>query len=157
MTELISTFIKIRPELKKYLLKVTRDSFFSDDLLGDLSLRLLQIKTQPENSNLKAYIYTTLKSIMIDNYRAKQRRPFNISSGAEINFNRIMVADTPYDEINIDSLLKLISGQQREVIKMRLDDRSFKELSAETGLGVQTLITQYRIGVVKIKRQLKIA
>jgi RNA polymerase sigma factor (sigma-70 family) len=56
----------------------------------------------------------------------------------------------------LESALAELPGEQREVfVAHELDGRSFKELSAESGVSVNTLLSRKRYAVLHLRRRLQ--
>lgn len=69
--------------LKPYALKLTKDTMDAEDLMQDTILRALKNTDKFESgSNLKAWLYTIMKNIFINNYRKNARMQTVIDSTA---------------------------------------------------------------------------
>jgi RNA polymerase sigma factor (sigma-70 family) len=71
-------------------------------------------------------------------------------AGPEVLCMRNMLLD------ELESALAELPAEQREVfVAHEFEDRSFKELSAETGIGVNTLLARKRYAVLHLRRRLQ--
>jgi RNA polymerase sigma factor (sigma-70 family) len=56
----------------------------------------------------------------------------------------------------LEEAIEELPGEQREVfIAHEIDGRSFKELSAETGVSINTLLSRKRYAVLHLRRRLQ--
>ncbi len=66
---------ELRTTLKAFALKMTKDAEDSEDLIQETMFKALRNQDKfAEGSNLKAWLFTIMRNIFINNYRVKKRR-----------------------------------------------------------------------------------
>lgn len=66
---------ELRNTLKAFALKMTKDAEDSEDLIQETMYKALRNQDKfAEGSNLKAWLFTIMRNIFINNYRVKKRR-----------------------------------------------------------------------------------
>jgi RNA polymerase sigma factor (sigma-70 family) len=126
--------------------------------------------------NVTSWLFTVARNKVIDFYRKK--RPVNFSDmpmaledGSRGNDPSLYLEEIYFDDVNDpqqnvlrtavwDELEKALEGlpkEQREVfIAHELDGKSFNEISEETGLLVNTLLSRKRYAVVYLRKRLQL-
>lgn len=66
---------ELRGTLKAFAMKMTKDAEDSEDLIQETMYKALRNQDKfAEGSNLKAWLFTIMRNIFINNYRVKKRR-----------------------------------------------------------------------------------
>ena len=144
----------------------------AEDILQDVFYQLtLGFRDLERIENLTAWLYKVTNNRIIDFFRKK--KPVNISYTAragESEDGPISLADilpalgsTPEDEelkeliwVRIEDVLNDLPDEQRDVfIAHEFDHISFKDISAETGVAVSTLISRKRYAVLALRAGLE--
>jgi RNA polymerase sigma-70 factor (ECF subfamily) len=105
--------------------------------------------------NIRAFLYKTLKNLIIDYYRAK--RPVSLDSMAEEDdFDPPAPAEVSIEEhseaLLAFKLLDQIPAEHKEVIVMRtVQELTFKEIAHATGESENTVAVRYHRGMKKVK------
>jgi RNA polymerase sigma factor (sigma-70 family) len=116
--------------------------------------------------NLIGWIYTVTKNKIIDFYRKKRNPTVSINNHEEDFSLEELIEDTVtdieddyiksiiYDEI-IEAINELPDDQKKVFVENEIEGKSFKELSKETGVPINTLLARKRYAVLKLKDKLQ--
>ena len=115
-----------------------------------------------------AWLYRVARNRIVDRFRKKQPEAFgDIPAGED---NRLQFEDLlPSPDAGPDAIyargvlldelqaaLDELPAEQREVfVAHEVDGRSFKQIAAETGVGVNTLLSRKRYAMLHLRRRLK--
>lgn len=121
-----------------------------DDILQDVTLQLINVEQPVEN--VSAWLFRAARNEMVDRSRKKREWLFSDDEDIENDCQAILFSeggspeDTRLKELfwdELESSLAALPPAQREVFeKTTLQNYSFKQLSLETGLPVQTLLSR---------------
>ena len=171
-TEKIGTVYKDeRNRLLGYIRNRIPDRIEAEDILQDVFYQLtVGFRDIRRIENLTAWIYKVTDNRITDLFRKK--KPVNISYTENANedddgpllLEEILpsLGSTPEDdEIKdliweaIDETLSDLPEEQRSVfVATEFDGKSFKEISEETGTGINTLISRKRYAVLVLRERL---
>jgi RNA polymerase sigma factor (sigma-70 family) len=171
-TEKIGTVYKDeRNRLLGYIRNRVPDGIEAEDILQDVFYQLtVGFRDIRRIENLTAWIYKVTDNRITDLFRKK--KPLNISytdslkedDDGPLLLEEILpsLGSTPEDdEIKdliweaIDETLSDLPEEQRSVfVATEFDGKSYKELSEETGTGVNTLISRKRYAVLALRERL---
>ena len=116
--------------------------------------------------NLIGWIYTVTKNKIIDFYRKKKTPTISINDNENNLSLEELIEDTVidieddymksvvYDEI-IEAINDLSIEQKEVFIANEIEGKSFKELSNETGVSINTLLSRKRYAVLNLKNKLQ--
>jgi RNA polymerase sigma factor (sigma-70 family) len=171
-SEKIGTFYKNeRKRLLGYIKNRIPDGFEAEDILQDVFYQLtVGFRDIRRIENLTAWIYKVVNNRITDLFRMK--KPVHISYTENIKdddegpltLEEILPSfgSTPADEElkeliweAIEATLSELPEEQRSVfIANEFDGMSFKEISQQTGTGVNTLISRKRYAVLALRENL---
>lgn len=139
-----------------------------DDILQDVFFELVEACRLPDPiEQVGAWLFRVARNRIIDRFRKKREQSLpparegddddwlepalpDVDSGPEAAYLRAMVLET------MALALEELPARQREVfIAHELDGRSFKELAAESGLSVNTLLGWKRLAVLHLRARLR--
>lgn len=151
---LIRTFY---PYVTKYLFKLTRDEYLTEDLTQEVFLKVIRNIEEYKISgkaSFATYIITIAKNTFIDHAR-RNKVVFSDVSETEIkseeNTENKVMTNMEYDEIikYIDSL----PPNQASVIRMKyINEYTLKEIESLTGIPVKTVKSRIHEGTKKIRK-----
>ncbi|MEO8737464.1 MAG: RNA polymerase sigma factor [Edaphobacter sp.] len=157
------------PRLRNFIRKRVSDRGEAEDILQDVFYELIEAyRLMKPIEQVTAWLFRVARNRMIDLFRKKQPESLNdpisdeegggtledllpsSDEGPEAAYARNFLLDA------LDEALEELPDPQREVfIAHELHGRSFKELSAETGLSVNTLLSRKRYAVLHLRRRLQ--
>jgi RNA polymerase sigma factor (sigma-70 family) len=145
----------------------------AEDILQDVLYQFTRgFEDIRSTERITSWLFTVTRNRITDYYRKKKPDSFSdkqvISKeedGAPLMLEDILPALTrdPEDEMmrdmiweEIDSALDEMPEEQRDVfIWNEFEDRSFKEISAATGEGINTLLSRKRYAILFLRKKLK--
>jgi RNA polymerase sigma factor (sigma-70 family) len=170
----ISTaYITERKKLLGYIRNRMPAGVEAEDILQDVFYQLtLGFRDLDRIQNLTAWLYRVTDNRITDFFRKKRPEKISYSepsgfSGddAPLTLEEILPAlgPGPEDEelkdliwVTIEEVLNKLPAEQRDVfIANEFDDMSFKEISEQTGTGVNTLISRKRYAVLALRARLE--
>ncbi len=154
--------------LRNFIRKRVPDSGEAEDILQDVFYELVEAyRLMKPIEQVTAWLFRVARNRMIDLFRKNKPGSLNEpvseedgdtledllpspDQGPEAAYARSLLLDA------LDEALEELPAAQREVfIAHELLGRSFKEISAETGLSVNTLLSRKRYAVLYLRRRLE--
>jgi RNA polymerase sigma factor (sigma-70 family) len=158
-----------QPRLRNFIRKHVTDSGEAEDILQDVFYELLEAyRLMKPIEHVTAWLFRVARNRMVDVFRRKKSRSLNDpasveedsdtledllpseEAGPEAVYARNLLLDA------LDEALEELPDAQREVfIAHELMGRSFKEISVETGLSVNTLLSRKHYAVRHLRESLQ--
>jgi RNA polymerase sigma factor (sigma-70 family) len=158
-----------RPRLRSFIRKHVTDTGDAEDILQDVFYELLEAyRLMKPIEHVTAWLFRVARNRMVDLFRKTKSSSLNEpvsaeeggdtledllpseDAGAEAAYARNLLLDA------LDEALEELPEAQREVfIAHELMGRSFKEISAETGLSVNTLLSRKHYAVLHLRESLQ--
>ena len=162
------TIARERGRLGRFIRQRVSDPGEAEDILQDVFFELVEAWRLPDPiEQVGAWLVRVARNRIIDRFRKKREvalpQPREgedddwlelalpaVDGGPEAAYLRAMVLET------MAAALDELPARQREVfIAHELDGRSFKDLAAASGVGVNTLLGWKRLAVVHLRRRLQ--
>lgn len=166
------TVRKESPRLLNYIKKYVRRIEDAEDILQDVFYQLTQNFDQITYiDRISSWLYTVAKNKITDLFRKKKAEPmseirFGGEEGEALTIEEIVpdLGNTPEDNAlrtlimdEIDEALDELPEEQRaSFIMNEIEGKSFKEMSEETGVPLQTLISRKRYAVLYLREKLNV-
>ncbi|MHB9833366.1 RNA polymerase sigma factor [Paraburkholderia terrae] len=169
--EIADAVARERPRLRNFIRRRVIDQDEADDILQDVFEELVEAWRLPEPvEQVGAWLFRVARNRIIDRFRKKKEVPLpdatnaeeadgeyrldltlpSADAGPEAAYARAALLDT------LRAALDELPANQREVfIAHELDGRSFKEMAAATGVGVNTLLARKRYAVLHLRERLR--
>jgi RNA polymerase sigma factor (sigma-70 family) len=158
-----------RPRLRSFIRKHVADTSEAEDILQDVFYELLEAyRLMKPVEHVTAWLFRVARNRMIDLFRRNKPSSLNnkvsaeeeggtledllpsADAGPEAAYARSLLLDA------LDEALEELPEAQREVfIAHELMGQSFKEISAETGLSVNTLLSRKHYAVLHLRQSLQ--
>jgi RNA polymerase sigma factor (sigma-70 family) len=158
-----------QPRLRSFIRKYVADSSEAEDILQDVFYELLEAyRFMKPIEHVTAWLYRVARNRMTDLFRKKKPGSLNdpvseedggatledllpsADAGPEAAYARNLLLDA------LDEALEELPEAQREVfIAHELMGQSFKDISAETGLSVNTLLSRKHYAVLHLRQSLQ--
>jgi RNA polymerase sigma factor (sigma-70 family) len=155
--------------LRNFIRKYVADTSETEDILQDVFYELLEAyRLMKPIEHVTAWLFRVARNRMVDLFRSKRSTSLNdpvsteedgatledllpsADAGPEAAYARNLLLDA------LDEALEELPKAQREVfIAHELMGQSFKEISEETGLSVNTLLSRKHYAVVHLRRSLQ--
>ena len=155
--------------LRNFIRKYVADTSETEDILQDVFYELLEAyRLMKPIEHVTAWLFRVARNRMVDLFRSKRSTSLNdpvsteedgatledllpsADAGHEAAYARNLLLDA------LDEALEELPKAQREVfIAHELMGQSFKEISEETGLSVNTLLSRKHYAVTHLRRSLQ--
>lgn len=156
-------YIKYSDKIYRYVYLNTNDPYLSEDITGEVFLRIWRNWGRIKPDFMQALLYKTAKNIIIDNYRKhksgkKISLEETVQKGIEPSYDEDLIEKIHNNE-NIEKInkaLKFLPDNLKEVLILRfINDLSAKEAAQILGTTeVNIRVLQYR-GLQKLKEVIK--
>jgi RNA polymerase sigma factor (sigma-70 family) len=158
------------PRLRSFIRKRVADSGEAEDILQEVFYELIEAyRLMKPIEQVTAWLFRVARNRMVDLFRKSKPGSLNepafseegnedtledllpsLDEGPEATYARNLILDA------LDEALEELPPEQREVfIAHELLGQSFKEISAETGLSINTLLSRKRYAVLHLRRTLQ--
>jgi RNA polymerase sigma factor (sigma-70 family) len=158
-----------RPRLRSFIRKHVADTSEAEDILQDVFYELLEAyRLMKPVEHVTAWLFRVARNRMIDLFRRNKPSSLNnpvsteeegdtledllpsADAGPEAAYARSLLLDA------LDEALEELPAAQRDVfIAHELMGQSFKEISVETGLSVNTLLSRKHYAVMHLRQRLQ--
>jgi RNA polymerase sigma factor (sigma-70 family) len=168
--ELISEALeRDQPGLRRFIRKHVTDTSEAEDILQDVFYELLEAyRLMKPIEHVTAWLFRVARNRMVDLFRRKKPSSLNNpvsaeeggesledllpseDAGPEAAYARNLLLDA------LDEALDELPAAQREVfVAHELMGRSFKDISVDTGLSVNTLLSRKHYAVLHLRQRLQ--
>jgi len=158
-----------QPRLRSFIRKHVADTGEAEDILQDVFYELLEAyRLMKPVEHVTAWLFRVARNRMVDLFRRKKPTSLNnpvsveeegdtledllpsADAGPEATYARSLMLDA------LEEALEELPQAQREVfVAHELMGQSFKEMSAETGLSVNTLLSRKHYAVTHLRERLQ--
>jgi RNA polymerase sigma factor (sigma-70 family) len=157
------------PKLRSFIRKHVADTSEAEDILQDVFYELIETyRMMKPVEHVTAWLYRVARNRMIDLFRRKKPSSLNnpvsaeedgdtledllpsADAGPEAAYARQLLLDALEDAIE-----ELPEAQRQVFIAHEMLGQSFKEISAETGLSVNTLLSRKHYAVLHLRHSLQ--
>jgi RNA polymerase sigma factor (sigma-70 family) len=159
------------PRLRSFIRKHVADTSDAEDIVQEVFYELLEAyRLMKPVEHVTAWLFRVARNRMIDLFRKKRPESLNepvVSSedggtlsledllpSAEASPEAAYARNMLLDELE-DAIDELPEAQREVFVAHELTGRSFKEISAETGLSINTLLSRKRYAVLHLRRRLQ--
>ncbi len=160
-----------RPRLLNFIRRRVPDEADAEDLLQDVFSRLVEAnRLLMPIEHVTGWLFRVARNRITDFLRRRRLEPFHEAELTEADGERLALEDLlPSPDAGPEALylrklfleelelaLDELPGEQREVfVAHELEGRSFTELSAESGVAVNTLLARKRYAVLHLRDRLQ--
>jgi RNA polymerase sigma factor (sigma-70 family) len=159
--------------LRGFIRKRVSSAEDADDILQDVFYQLAEADNYLKPiDQITSWLYTVARNKITDWYRKKREEPLLEISGddetdsilaeiGELMFDNGSTPETEYLRsliwLELDDALTFLPEEQRIVFEMtEMKGLSFKELSNQTGVSVNTLLSRKRYAVLYLRKRLQV-
>jgi len=158
------------PRLRSFIRKRVLDTSDAEDVLQDVFYELIAAyRMMQPVEQVTAWMFRVARNRITDLFRRRKTVSLNEPASAEEDSAETLedllpAADAGPDAVFArgvllealdDALDELPAGQREAFLAHEVLGRSFKEMSAETGVSVNTLLARKRYAVLHLRRRLK--
>ncbi|MEX0967318.1 MAG: RNA polymerase sigma factor [Bacteroidia bacterium] len=148
--------------LKPIALSLTKDSEDANDLIQETMLRAISSKDKfREGTNLKAWLYTIMKNIFINNYRRKMKRNTIIDTTDNnyfINSTDRTIYNNGESNLNMEDIDKAFSRMSPDFkvpFLMHFKGFKYQEIANDLELPIGTVKSRIHFARKELKGKLK--
>ena len=169
---LTETIGRERGRLRNFIRRRVADESDAEDILQDVFYELIEAyRLMKPIEQVGAWLYRVARNRIIDGFRKKKPEPFSAKpdpeardedsslsledllpspdAGPEATYARSILLE------ELEAALDELPEEQRDVfVAHEIQGISFKELSAETGVGINTLLSRKHHAVLHLRRRL---
>jgi RNA polymerase sigma factor (sigma-70 family) len=171
--DLTATIVRERARLGNFIRRRVRDPSDAEDILQDVFQEFVQAYRLPAPiEQASAWLFRVARNRIIDVFRKKKEQPLaELSRGdaAEDEDDYRLDLELPAQDTGPEALyarsvllkalqtaLDELPANQREVfIAHELEGRSFKDMAAESGVTINTLLARKRYAVLHLRARLQ--
>ena len=169
-TDITATVLRERTKLGNFIRRRVHDQGDAEDILQDVFHEFVQAYRLPAPiEQVSAWLFRVARNRIIDRFRKRREQPLaeiaDYSDDAEYRLDLALPATDAGPEalyarsVLLEALqeaLNELPADQRDVfVAHELEGRSFKELAAESGVGVNTLLARKRYAVLHLRVRLQ--
>jgi RNA polymerase sigma factor (sigma-70 family) len=157
--------------LRNYIRKRVLDRDATEDILQDVFSELVEAyRLLKPIEQVSAWLFRVAKNRIIDRFRGRKLESLSDTAYGEEGDDALLLVDllpsleggpeaayaggVLLDELD-DALDELPEEQRAVFVKHELEGYSFKELAAESGVSVNTLLSRKRYAVLYLRRRLQ--
>jgi RNA polymerase sigma factor (sigma-70 family) len=169
---LTETIAREQGRLRNFIRRRVADDADAEDILQDVFYELIEAyRLMKPVEQVGAWLYRVARNRIIDGFRKKKPEPLsaemdpNSEDGDSLSLEELLPSPDAGPEATyarsilleeIDAALDELPEEQREVfLAHEFEGLSFKEISAETGISVNTLLSRKRYAVLYLRRRLQ--
>jgi RNA polymerase sigma-70 factor (ECF subfamily) len=137
------------PGLRRYARALSGDVTLADDLVQDcLERALSRLSLWRRDGNLRAWLFTILRHVWIDELRRRKVRPEQ--GGMDDVMDSVAASPNQMDRLSVRDLgaaLALLAPEQREtVLLVGLEGMSYAEVAVVTDVPIGTVMSRLKRG-----------
>lgn len=147
-----------RPRLRSFIRRRVADPSDVEDVLQDVFSALVEAnRLLMPIDHITGWLYRVARNRITDLFRARAPESLELEdllpspdASPEAEYARTVLLEA------LEQAIRELPPEQREVfIAHELEGRSFKELAAATGVGVNTLLSRKRYAVLRLRERLR--
>lgn len=171
-----STFLKEKDKLLGFIRSRVSSSEEAEDILQDVFYQFVAGFESIESiDRITSWLYSVARNKIIDRYRRDAVRPrradFEMAAGKRDDESTpltlqdilpdfgntpeaVLLREAIWDEI-MDALDELPAEQREIFIQNEIEERGFREISEETGVSINTLLSRKRYAILALRKRLQ--
>ncbi len=169
-----NTFLKEKDKLLGFIRSRVSSEEEAEDILQDVFYQFVAGFDGIESlDRVTSWLYSVARNKIIDRYRRDSVRPkkadFESTAGREDDApltlqeilpdlgntpDAVMLREVIWDEI-MEALDELPADQRAIFIQNEMEERSFREISEETGISINTLLSRKRYAIMSLRKRLQ--
>lgn len=168
------TFLREKDRLLSFIRNRVSTTEEAEDILQDVFYQFVAgFNTIESLDRVTSWLFSVARNKIIDRYRRESARPkrtdFGLQTGKEeeapITLQEILpdLGNTPEDtyfrEMIWDAVMEALDdlpAEQRAIfIQNEIEERGFREISEETGVSINTLLSRKRYAILALRKRLQ--
>lgn len=168
------TFLKEKDRLLSFIRNRVATVEEAEDILQDVFYQFIAgFETIESIDRVTSWLFSVARNKIIDRYRRESSRPQRADFGghagmeedAPLTLQEILpdFGNTPEDaylretiwDAIMDALDELPAEQREVFVLNEIEERSFREISEETGISINTLLSRKRYAILALRKKLQ--
>lgn len=155
---------KHQQRLFSFIFSKVQDRDITEDIFQDTFIKVIRTLKKGnynEEGKFLPWVMRIAHNLVIDHFRKNKRIPkfsntdefniFSVISDGELNAEKQLIQEQIHDDVR--DLIKELPEEQREVLVMRIyKDMSFKEISENTGVSINTALGRMRYALINLRK-----
>ena len=155
---------KHQQRLFSFIYSKVQDRAVTEDIFQDTFIkviRTLKKGTYNEQGKFLPWVMRIAHNLVIDHFRKSNRMPafkntdefdiFSVLGDGNLNAEKKIIQEQIHNDVR--ELVKELPDEQREVLVMRIyKDMSFKEISENTGVSINTALGRMRYALINMRK-----
>jgi RNA polymerase sigma-70 factor (ECF subfamily) len=148
------------PELRRFVLGVTRDPELAADVLQTTFARVVEVGHSVRSESFKGWLFRVAFNEALTARRRREARDRGLRRLADLGLAAVERPDERLIRRETvtavrDALDRLPQEQHRVVWQRIYEDKTFAEIAEEDGLPLGTVLTRMRLALDKLRRTLR--
>ena len=166
-SEISAVVVRERSRLGNFIRRRIGNPEEAEDILQDVFYEFVEEYRLPESiEQASAWLFRVARNRIIDRFRKKKEVPISETgdeeeyrldfalpspdAGPEAEYARALLLDALREALD-----ELPEAQREVFVEHELDGRSFKEMAAQSGVAINTLLARKRYAVLHLREQLQ--
>ena len=146
------------PRLRNFIRRRVPDPRDAEDILQDVFYQLVEAnRLLMPIEHVTAWLFSVARNRITDFFRRKRPERLEFEdllpspdAGPDAVYERLMLFEA------LEDALAALPAEQRDVfIRHEIDGQSFKDIAAETGVNVNTLLSRKRYAILRLRELLR--
>ena len=153
-----------KDRIYRFIYSKVYDRDVTEDIFQDTFVKVINTLKKGnynEEGKFLPWVMRIAHNLVIDYFRRNNRMPkfesnddfniFSVLSDGDLNAERSMIKDQVQKDVQ--RLIEELPEDQKEVLKMRIyKDMSFKEISEQTGVSINTALGRMRYALINLRK-----
>ena len=153
-----------KQRLYSFIYSKVKDRDITEDVFQDTFIKVIRTLKKGnynEEGKFLPWVMRIAHNLVIDHFRKSNRMPtfkntdefdiFSVLGDGNLNAEKQIIQEQIYD--NVRELVKELPEEQKEVLVMRMyKDMSFKEISENTGVSINTALGRMRYALINMRK-----
>ncbi len=161
-TEFATSLLDIQDELKRFAYKLTANQNDANDLLQETSLRVLINQDKfMSNTNFKAWMYTVMRNLFINDYRKIVRNQTFVDQTENLyhlNMPQESGLGHPDENYSLKEIHKTIDSfddEHSSLFKMHIEGYKYEEIAEKMDIPIGTVKSRIFFARKRLQKELK--
>jgi RNA polymerase sigma factor (sigma-70 family) len=163
-TALCELITRHKQRIYSFIYSKVFDKDLAEDIFQDTFIKVIRTLKRGaynEEGKFLPWVMRIAHNLVIDHFRKNNRMPkfenkddfniFSVLSDNSLNIEKRMIKGQV--ETDVRRLIEELPDDQKEVLKMRMyKDMSFKEISEQTGVSINTALGRMRYALINLRK-----